>query len=206
MLVYLLIACFMPENEKLKRLLSEIAVHDDQTAYKELFLLMHGRLSSFATSILKSKYDAEEVVSDVFIRLWEKRSQLTQIESPLFYLFTSVKNQSINRLTSEKRKRQISPDHWMVQLNSVYFNPEKLMMTAEMLTYINNTINSLPPKCRMVFKLVKEDGLRYREVAELLGISIKTVEAQMAIALRRIGKCMKLEVKEEPVNTPSKKS
>ncbi|MBN8666113.1 MAG: RNA polymerase sigma-70 factor [Chitinophagales bacterium] len=196
----------MPENDKIKRLLSEIAVHDDQSAYKELFLMMHGRLSSFATSILKSKYDAEEVVSDVFMRIWEKRVQLAQVESPLFYLFTAVKNQSINRLNSDKKNRQISPEHWMVQLNSVYFNPEKLMMTAEMLKYINNTINTLPPKCRMVFKLIKEDGLRYKEVAELLGISVKTVEAQMAIALRRIGKCMQLEVKEEEKTAPAKKS
>lgn len=196
----------MPENDKIKRLLSEIAVHDDQSAYKELFLMMHGRLSSFATSILKSKYDAEEVVSDVFMRIWEKRVQLAQVESPLFYLFTAVKNQSINRLNSDKKNRQISPEHWMVQLNSVYFNPEKLMMTAEMLKYINNTINTLPPKCRMVFKLIKEDGLRYKEVAELLGISVKTVEAQMAIALRRIGKCMQLEVKEEERTVPAKKS
>lgn len=196
----------MPENDKIKRLLSEIAVHDDQSAYKELFLMMHGRLSSFATSILKSKYDAEEVVSDVFMRIWEKRVQLAQVESPLFYLFTAVKNQSINRLNSDKKNRQLSPEHWMVQLNSVYFNPEKLMMTAEMLKYINNTINTLPPKCRMVFKLIKEDGLRYKEVAELLGISVKTVEAQMAIALRRIGKCMQLEVKEEEKTVPAKKS
>lgn len=196
----------MPENDKIKRLLSEIAVHDDQSAYKELFLMMHGRLSSFATSILKSKYDAEEVVSDVFMRIWEKRVQLAQVESPLFYLFTAVKNQSINRLNSDKKNRQISPEHWMVQLNSVYFNPEKLMMTAEMLKYINNTINTLPPKCRMVFKLIKEDGLRYKEVAELLGISVKTVEAQMAIALRRIGKCMQLEVKEDVKTIPEKKS
>ncbi len=196
----------MPDNDKIKRLLCEIAVHDDQSAYKELFLMMHGRLSSFATSILKSKYDAEEVVSDVFMRIWEKRVQLAQVESPLFYLFTAVKNQSINRLNSDKKNRQISPEHWMVQLNSVYFNPEKLMMTAEMLKYINNTINTLPPKCRMVFKLIKEDGLRYKEVAELLGISVKTVEAQMAIALRRIGKCMQLEVKEEEKTVPSKKS
>lgn len=196
----------MPENDKIKRLLSEIAVHDDQSAYKELFLMMHGRLSSFATSILKSKYDAEEVVSDVFMRIWEKRVQLAQVESPLFYLFTAVKNQSINRLNSDKKNRQLSPEHWMVQLNSVYFNPEKLMMTAEMLKYINNTINTLPPKCRMVFKLIKEDGLRYKEVAELLGISVKTVEAQMAIALRRIGKCMQLEVKEDEKTVSSKKS
>jgi len=68
------------------------------------------------------------------------------------------------------------------------------MMTAEMLKQIGQTINDLPPKCRIIFKLVKEDGLKYREVAELLQISIKTVEAQMAIALRRVAKCMHLDI------------
>ncbi|MBI1344325.1 MAG: RNA polymerase sigma-70 factor [Terrimonas sp.] len=184
----------MPENNKIKLLLSEIALYNNQASYKELFILMHSRLSAFAYSILKSKYDAEEVVSDVFIKIWEKRAKLVDIESPVFYLFAAVKNQSINKLASQKKQRQIASEHWVAQLNSVYFDPEKLMMTAEMIRHISQVINTLPPKCRMVFKLIKEDGLKYREAAELLQISVKTVEAQMAIALRRIGKCMHLDV------------
>ena len=59
---------------------------------------------------------------------------------------------------------------------------------------IRQAVNSLPPRCRIIFKLVKEDGLKYKEVAELLQLSVKTIEAQMAIALRRLGKCMHLEI------------
>ena len=70
------------------------------------------------------------------------------------------------------------------------------MMTEEMMRKIRQAVNDLPPRCRIIFKLVKEDGLKYKETAELLQLSIKTVEAQMAIALRRLGKCMHLEIKE----------
>ena len=69
------------------------------------------------------------------------------------------------------------------------------MMTAEMLNKIKRAVNELPPRCKLIFKLVKEDGLKYREVAELLQLSVKTVEAQMAIALRRLGRCMHIELK-----------
>jgi RNA polymerase sigma factor (sigma-70 family) len=69
-------------------------------------------------------------------------------------------------------------------------------MTEEMMRQIKQAVNDLPPRCRIIFKLVKEDGLKYREVAELLHLSVKTIEAQMAIALRRIGKCMHLEIRE----------
>ncbi|MEO5947602.1 MAG: sigma-70 family RNA polymerase sigma factor, partial [Chitinophagaceae bacterium] len=74
-------------------------------------------------------------------------------------------------------------------------DPEQLMMTNEMLGQVKKAINELPPRCRLIFKLIKEDGLKYREVAELLQLSVKTVEAQMAIALRRLGKCMHIELK-----------
>jgi RNA polymerase sigma-70 factor (ECF subfamily) len=69
------------------------------------------------------------------------------------------------------------------------------MMTEEMLRQIRNAVNDLPPRCRLIFKLIKEDGLKYKETAELLHLSVKTVEAQMAIALRRIAKCMHVDLK-----------
>ena len=185
----------MAENEKIKRLLSLIALNNDQVAYKELFILLHGRLKQFAYSILKSSEEAEELVSDVFVRIWEKRDQLTAIESPLLYFYTTAKNLALNRLNKQKRIQNQSPEEWLVQLNSIYFDPEQLMMTEEMVRQIRQAVNNLPPRCRLIFKLVKEDGLKYREVAELMQLSIKTIEAQMAIALRRLGKCMQLEIK-----------
>ncbi len=197
----------MTENEKIKRLLTAIELNDDKSAYKELFLLLHGRLKQFAYSILKSGEEAEELVSDVFIKIWQRKNQLSTIESPLLYFYTTAKNLALNRLKKQNNQRTINPDEWLVQLNSVYFEPEKLMMTAEMLRQLREAINDLPPRCRLIFKLVKEDGLKYKEVAELLHLSQKTIEAQMAIALRRLTKAMQLQtsfLQTQPV--PAKKS
>lgn len=185
----------MPENELLKRLLADISINSDQAAYRELFILLHARLKQFAYSILKSGEEAEELVSDVFIGIWQKRDQLGKINSPLLYFYTSTKNLALNRLSKQKKQVNLSPEEWLVQVNSVYFDPVQLMLTEEMLRQVRKAVNELPPRCRLIFKLVKEDGLRYREVAELLQLSVKTVEAQMAIALRRIGKCMHFELK-----------
>ncbi len=195
----------MPENDPIKRLLAAIAFANDQSAYKELFILLHGRLKQFAYSILKSHEESEELVSDLFIKVWQKKDQLTTIESPLLYFYTSAKNMAYNRLSKQRRQINPSPEEWLVQLNSVYFDPEQLMMTEEMMRQIRQAINSLPPRCRIIFKLVKEDGLKYKEVAELLQLSVKTVEAQMAIALRRLGKCMQLEINELNINKPATK-
>ena len=185
----------MPENENIKRLLTAISVNNDQAAYRELFILLHARLKQFAYSILKSGEEAEELVSDVFIRIWQKREQLENINSPLLYFYTTTKNLALNQLSKQKRQVNLSPEEWLVQVNSLYFDPEQLMLTEEMFRQVKKAVNDLPPRCRLIFKLVKEDGLRYKEVAELLQLSVKTIEAQMAIALRRIGKCMHFELK-----------
>jgi len=191
----------MHRNENLKRLLSAIALNADQSAYKELFLLLHSRLKQFAYSILKSNEEAEELVSDVFIRIWEKKDQLTTIETPLLYFYTTVKNLALNRLSKQKKQVSQQAEDWLVPMNSIYFDPEKLMMTEEMMRKIRQAVNDLPPRCRIIFKLIKEDGLKYRETAELLQLSVKTVEAQMAIALRRLGKCMHIEINELSSNS-----
>lgn len=177
----------------IKGLLEKVALHSEE-AYKELFLLLHKPLCQFAYGILKSQDDAEEVVSDVFIFIWEKKEKLGTIESPLVYLYTAVKNRSLNTMARQKRQQALDSGEWLVPLNSVYFDPEKLMMTEELMQKIRKAIQELPNRCRLIFKLVKDDGLKYREVAELLQISVKTVEAQMAIAIRRLAKCMHLDI------------
>lgn len=195
----------MPDNANIKKLLAAVAFAHDQKAYKELFVSLHGRLKQFAYSILKSNEEAEELVSDLFIKVWEKRDQLTTIESPLLYFYTTARNMAYNRISKLKRQQLPAPEEWLIQLNSIYFDPEQLMLTDEMMRRIRDAINNLPPRCRIIFKLVKEDGLRYREVAELLQLSVKTIEAQMAIALRRLGKCMELEINELKINSPGLK-
>jgi RNA polymerase sigma-70 factor (ECF subfamily) len=175
----------MLANELIHHLINEIALHNSEKAYKTLFMQMHESLVDFATSILNSTEDAEEVVSDFFIVIWQRRALLRSIENPRMYFFTGVKNAALNKLKSLKSIRNKNIE-WETSLKSVFFNPEELMLSAEIVKEVMKAINDLPPKCRAVFKLVKEEGLKYAEVASLLDISIKTVEAQMAIALRRI--------------------
>ncbi|HMU73784.1 MAG TPA: sigma-70 family RNA polymerase sigma factor, partial [Ferruginibacter sp.] len=127
-----------------------------------------------------------EVVSVFFINIWQRRAPLTAIETPRLYFFVGVKNASLNKLTANGRQKIPTDIEWETNLNSVFFNPEELLLSAEVVQKIMAAINELPARCKTIFKLVKEDGLRYSDVAKLLDISVKTVEAQMAIALRRI--------------------
>lgn len=147
---------------------------------------MHESLTDFARSILKSAEDAEEVVSDFFIAIWQRRALLRSIENPRLYFFVGVKNAALNKLTAKKRLQLPYDVEWQTSLKSVFFNPEELMLSGEIVKKVMKAVNELPPKCKVIFKLVKEEGLKYAEVAKLLDISVKTVEAQMAIAIRKI--------------------
>ena len=170
-----------------------IACFDDVQAYKQLFFLFQPSLLQFATSILKSKELSEEIVSDVFIKIWEKRQQLDKIENLKFYLFTAVKNRAINKIHEQKKNTAISIDDAPVELRSIYHDPEQKLISAEMIQQIQAAIQQLPPRCRLVFKLVKEDDLTYKEVAELLHLSVKTVENQMSLAFKKIGTSIHLK-------------
>jgi RNA polymerase sigma-70 factor (ECF subfamily) len=77
-----------------------------------------------------------------------------------------------------------------VTLNSIYFNPEKLLITEEILRQIQQAVSNLPPRCRLIFKLVKEDGLKYKEVAGVLNISVFTVRNQLAIAVHKLAEAL----------------
>ena len=189
----------MTSDPHIKGLFRRIAIHDDQDAYKELFYILQPRLNQFAFSILRSVEEAEDIVSDAFIRIWEKRKLLLHVESPRFYMYSAVKNLSLNRMKRNKRQVSLVSDEWAVQLTSIYADPEQMMISGEVIRKIQLAVDGLPPRCRMIFKLVKEDGLKYREVSELMSLSVKTVEAQMAIALRRIAQCMPVDIKKAPV-------
>ena len=130
---------------------------------------------------------AEEVVEDVFISLWINRSKISAIENLPVYLYTAVKNRSLNKL-SELSKHLITAsfDSIDAQIQSIEENPADKLISSEMLRKADEAINQLPPKCKMIFKLVREDGLKYKEVAAILNISVNTIDAQMAIAVKKI--------------------
>ena len=177
----------MYRNFHLSELQHRIAASDDQLAYKELFLRFQPKLKKFIYSIIHSTEAAEEIASDVFIRIWEKRKTLDHIHNLRLYLYVAAKNLSINYMRKQDKFQNLQLNELKVEIESLDLNPHQLMMSGEMLQRIQNAVHELPPKCKIIYKLVKEDGLRLKEVAELLHISLKTVENQLAVAVKKIG-------------------
>lgn len=184
----------MIATAKIKYLQEQIARNDDTFAYKELFVAFYNPLLRFAITLVKSREQAEEVVSDVFINVWEKRKRIDSISNLKVYLFIAVKNTSLNYLSRQNKNLTDSVDETTAEFRSIYFDPEQLMVTAEMVARIKAAIEALPPKCKLIFKLVKEEELKYRDVAEILNISVKTVESQLAIALKKIGNSIHFDI------------
>jgi RNA polymerase sigma-70 factor (family 1) len=177
-------------DSHLQTLCLKITENDDQGAFGELFSLYYPRLLTFAVSILKKHELGEEVVEDVFLKLWQNRKMLDAIKNINYYLLVAVKHTALDYLTKEKKMRYVSLENVELEFGDVELNPENALISMESILAIQKIIESLPDKCKLIFRLIKENGLKYREVAELLNISIKTVETQMTIALSRVGSAL----------------
>lgn len=185
----------MPIAVNMEELQRRIALYDDEPAYKEIFFTFYKALVRFAASFLDDKDSAEEVVSDVMMKIWERRKTLNTIDNLRVYLYISTRNTALNYLAKQRKNALVSLDTVSIDYPSPTLNPEQLMITAEMMRRIHNAVNALPPRCKLVFQLVKEDGLPYKEVAQILNISIKTIDNQLAIALRKISEAINLQLK-----------
>ncbi|KIC92032.1 RNA polymerase sigma-70 factor [Flavihumibacter sp. ZG627] len=190
---------------RIQYLQERIARFDDQAAYRELFTAFYPPLTQFAFGFTRSKQSAEEIVSDVFIIIWEKRKRLENISSLKLYLYTATRNTAYNFLSRQNRVLLTDLSEIPVDLKSVHLDPERMLITAEMKKMVQEAILKLPPRCRLIFKLVKEDELKYREVAELLKLSVKTVETQMSIALKRIGEAVRFDIRKAVPASPTGK-
>ena len=166
-------------------ILHQIAAGDQQ-AFKMLYNHFYKRLYHFALSMVKIKESAEEIIEDVFIRIWQQGANLPEIRNLKVYLYTAAKNTSLNYLSKRANESITEPfDHIHIEF-SESASPEQLMITAEMFNKIRLSVETLPPRCKMIFKLIREDGLKYKEVSQILNISVNTIDAQMAIAVSRI--------------------
>jgi RNA polymerase sigma-70 factor (family 1) len=185
----------MISANEIKELQHKIARDGNQHAYAQLYLAYMPYLLRFARSIIKNNELSEEVVSDVFIKVWQNRAEIGKIDNLKLYLYVSTKNTALNYLSRHFRKEVISLEEMSLNISMGTYNPEQLLITSEAVKKINLEIQKLPPRCRLIFKLVKEDRLRYNEIARLLNISVKTIDNQMAIALKKISSAIHFDLK-----------
>ncbi len=186
----------MPLNSiALQDLQQRIADYEDEVSYKKLFFHFFLPLKSFSFSIIKSKELAEEIVSDILIEIWAKRKQLTEIEDLKMYLYVSVRNASLRKLQQTKKTMFLSLDEVRVEFASPDENAETILLTQELSEKIDTAIQQLPQRCKLIFKLAKEDRLKYKEIAVLLNISVKTIDHQVSIALKKIAETLHISLK-----------
>ncbi len=171
---------------KIKQLQEKIALYEDMKAYEELYEVLGKGLRRFANIFVKSNEVAEEIVSDVFIKLWQMRSRLPEIDNLKVYCYTITRNFSYNYLTRHYKTVVVSLDDVSPETMIAIGDPESLCISGEMVDRIKAAIDSLPPQCRIIFQLVRDEGLRYKEAAEVLNVSVLTVRNQVAIATRKI--------------------
>ena len=178
---------------QLKELQERVAGGDD-TAFTQVYLHFGKKLILFGSSLVRSREIAEELVEDVFVKLWANRLHVTEIDNLTVYLYVAVKNKALNKLSQKANDLIAAPfDYLDTSIDQFATDPYDLMITAEMMDRMQAVIEALPPRCKMIFKLIREDGLKYKEVAEILNISVNTIDVQMAIAIKKI--CTALHIK-----------
>jgi RNA polymerase sigma-70 factor (ECF subfamily) len=175
-------------------LLKNIQENNCEKSFNELFRLLYTKLFNFAFSFTQSEVVSEEIVMDTFLKLWSSRASIASIKKIDTYLFVIVKNLSITYLKRKKINTNNLLDKVVVNIPGQTYSPEQTLIDKASFEKLNRIVQELPPKCKLIFKLIREERLERKEVAKILNISVKTIDAQMAIAVERIALGLNIDV------------
>jgi RNA polymerase sigma-70 factor (ECF subfamily) len=176
-----------------EQLFEQVVSTDDYKAFEFIFNKYYNFLCNYALKFVVSPDVAEEVVSDVFYKVWKNRKKIVIKTSFESYLFRAVKNQSLDFLKSKANQNLSLDDVSPVYERKADMTPEDTLMFQELEGGIEDAIESLPPKCKRIFKSSRFQGLKYAEIADKYGISVKTVETQMGRALSHLRNAVRRE-------------
>lgn len=169
---------------------------DDRLALNGLFHTYYDKLCRFACTCSLTHEQAEEIVSDVFFTLWKNRERLEIHTNFRSYLFKAVRNAAL-----AVKKPLVNGDFSRAEQVADPVHPALLMEYEELQSHLTDTVNSLPERCRQVFVMSRFEGMKYREISAVLGISEKTIEHHVVKALDVIRESVKHYQRDEPAAT-----
>lgn len=175
------------ENDDIHRV-----VNGDEMAFNRFMEHYSSRLYYYAFGLLGQKEMAEEVVSDVFFEVWKGRKGLAEIEYMNAWLQTITYRKAISYLRKETGKNELSFDEITDFSFESVQSPDEAIISREEVAEINSAIEKLPPKCKHVFFLAKIEGLPYIKIAEMLQVSVQTVNYHIAYAVESIAKSLNI--------------
>lgn len=160
---------------------------DNRSAFNMLYQVYYDEVFRFAYYFLKNKEACREVVSDVFFSVWQSRKRLKDITNLEAYFYIVTRNESMRYLSKSRSYDMLSLDDIPIQLEDHgSSSPEEKLVDSEIETLLTQVINELPEKCRLIFLMARQEGLKPKEIGEILSISESTVRVQMKIAVEKI--------------------
>ena len=164
--------------------LFELIIRGDKKAFDELFLLYYSELCRFALIFLRDQDESEEAVQRMFVRMWENRRRLTLPDHIRSFLLKSTYNECLKTIRAQSTRKKYHQNYYS---NFIKESSDEIRLELdEFMPHLNKAIANLPEKCRQIFILQKVEGMRQKKMADILNISVKTVENQVAIAISKL--------------------
>ncbi|MBL1409812.1 RNA polymerase sigma-70 factor [Sphingobacterium faecale] len=169
------------DQEELKAL--QLAIADrDEMAFRQFFERFFNPLVNYAFTYTLDRTMAEDIVSELMLVIWSMEDKLNEIKNIQHYIYKATKNRSLNACA----KKPTYQHKATAQEDSAYLSPENILISKESHLEIQKAIENLPPKCRTVFILIRDNQMSYKEVADLLDISVHTVNRHLQDALKKL--------------------
>ena len=171
-----------------EQILFEKLAEGDQSAFTTVFKAYYKDLVQFAFTFTKDADNAEEAVQEVFVRLWEKHSELKLHGSLKSYLLKSAQNYCLDEIRRRNIREQFAGE---MELQSLYVNDtEEYILYSDLLNQIDRLLEQMPEEVAQTFRMNRFDGLKYQEIASQLNVSLRTVESRISKALQILHKAM----------------
>lgn len=160
-------------------------IEGDEDAFKYFFDTYYDDLCNYVNIYLRKESLSEDIVQNIFIYLWEKKSSLNLKNSVKSYLYSASKNKSLNHLRNIKNQSRIAKEHFS-QSDTATGSTDQYLEFEELRSIVSQAVDRLPARCKKIYQLSRDREMTHKEIAEELGISVKTVENQITIAIKKI--------------------